>query len=110
MREVDPRRGSRAPGSRPLRSSESEKRSSNSSVGDLSGVIEGAELKQQDATTGYFNITVNTTGDSIDGAIFNKCDPVNVGISCSVSIENRLLVLIVKDINKLAPKKKKTYI
>ena len=27
-------------------------------------------------------------GDSIDGAIFNKRDPVNVGISSSVLLEN----------------------
>ena len=29
-------------------------------------------------------------GDPIDGAIFNKCDPVMVGNSSSVSVENNL--------------------
>ena len=28
--------------------------------------------------------------DSTDGAIFSNCDPVSVGISSSVSLENRL--------------------
>ena len=29
-------------------------------------------------------------GDAIDGAMFNKCDPVRLGISSSVSVENNL--------------------
>ena len=41
-------------------------------------------------------------GDSTDGAIFNKCDPVIVGISSTVSLQNRLFVLIVNNINKTA--------
>ena len=41
-------------------------------------------------------------GDPIDGAMFNKCDPVRLGISSSVSVENTFFVLIVKNFNKLA--------
>ena len=29
-------------------------------------------------------------GNPIDGAMFNKCDPVRLGISSSVSVENNL--------------------
>ena len=30
-------------------------------------------------------------GDSTDGAIFNKCDQIRVGINSNVSIKNRLI-------------------
>ena len=40
--------------------------------------------------------------DSTDGATFNKRDSARVGISYSVSVENKLFVLIVKILNKLA--------
>ena len=43
--------------------------------------------------------------DLTGGAIFNKCDPVRLGISSSASVENNHFVLIVKNFNKLAQMK-----
>ena len=43
-----------------------------------------------------------TMRDSTDGVIFNKCDPVMVGINSSVSVENGFFILIVKVVSKLA--------
>ena len=44
-------------------------------------------------------------GDSIDGAIFNKCDPVRVGISSSVSVENRLFCTNCKNFKQISTNK-----
>jgi len=35
-----------------------------------------------------FNL--NGMGDSIEGAVINKCDPVDIGLGSTVPLENRL--------------------
>ena len=45
--------------------------------------------------------------DSTDGAIFNKCNRVTVGLSSTVSLENRLLKTNGKKYQKIRKNKRK---
>ena len=44
-------------------------------------------------------------GDPIDGAIFNKCDPVMIGNSSSVSVENNLFCTDCKKFQQISTNK-----
>ena len=45
-------------------------------------------------------------GDTTNGALFNKCDPVGVGISSNVSLENKLFSAYCKIYQQISTNKR----